>query len=115
MTVDVVDDTGSPDVAPDVAERLKAGGLDVGTVNPASGPATSAIEYSAASQAQARQLAEALDPRDGPPYLHAAPASAPVPHVTVVLGRTDFAALVALFDTFTGLSATGCPSSPATP
>ena len=113
--VDVVDGTGRPRVATHVIARLTAAGLRVGTMTTSRTVTTSAIEYSAGTAAGARALAGALDPRDGPPYLRAAPASAQVPHVTVVLGATDFAAMVALFDTFTGLPATGCPSSPATP
>jgi hypothetical protein len=115
LTVDVVDDTGSPAVAKDVVARLEAGGLRVDTVTTGSDPATSAIEYSAASRTEAQDLAEALDPKAGPPYLQAAPASAPVPHVTVVLGKADYAPLVALVDAFTGLPAPDCTPAPATP
>lgn len=115
MTVDVVDGTGRPNVAADVVARLRAGGLVVGTVTKSRTAADSAIEYSTGTRAEARTLAEALDPQDGPPYLVAAPASAPVAHVTVVLGKADYSPLVALVDTFTGLPDTGCPSSPATP
>ena len=115
MTVDVVDATGQQGVATDVVARLKSGGLRIGTVTTGSDPVASALEYSAANQAAARQLADALDPKTGPAYLQAAPATAPVAHVTVVLGKADYAPLVALFDAFTGLPAPACPSSPTTP
>jgi hypothetical protein len=115
MTVDVVDDTGDQGVATDVVARLKAGGILVGTVTSGSDPVTSAIEYPTATRVRAGSLAEALDPKSGPPYLRAAPAAAPVPHVTVVLGKADYAPLVALFDGFAGLPAGACTSSPAGP
>ena len=115
MTVDLVDDTGHQGVVTDVVARLKAGGILVGTVTSGSDPVTSAIEYSAATRAGARSLAEALDQKTGPPYLRAAPALASVPHVTVVLGKADYAPLVALFDGFTGLATGACTSSPAGP
>jgi hypothetical protein len=115
MTVDIVDDTGRANVARDVAARLKDAGLRVGTVTTGRRPVTSALEYSAAQRAAAVRLADALDPKAGPRYLKAAPATAPVAHVTVVLGKADYAPLVALFDAFTGLPPTGCTSSPTTP
>ena len=74
--------------------------------------AIAALALSAGAASSAPVAAPVAAPVPAPV---AAPASAQVPHVTVVLGATDFAAMVALFDTFTGLPATGCPSSPATP
>ena len=89
-TVDVVDGTGDPAVADDVATRLRAAGLTVGTVSTATVTA-SGVEHPGSEEAGARWLAEALAATE---LLRAAD----VPHVTVVLGPTDSAALVQSVD-----------------
>jgi hypothetical protein len=84
--VDILDGTGNPAIPDEVAAVLTAAGLTVGSVT--SGDSTaSGIEYPDGEQAGAQWLADALDTAD---LLRAGG----VPHVTVVLGSTDSAALV---------------------
>jgi hypothetical protein len=88
--VDLVNGTGDPAVAKDVADHLTAAGLTVGTVTAAEA-AASGIEYPESEKSGAQWLAHAL----GEP---AALRASDVPHVTVVLGATDSAALVQAVD-----------------
>ena len=93
LTVDLVNGTGDPAVADDVAAHLAAAGLLVGTVTAGATPA-SGLEYPASEQPGAQRLATALGKA-------AVLRAADVPHVTVVLGATDSAALVAAVDALT--------------
>jgi hypothetical protein len=85
-----VNGTGAPAVVDDVAAHLAAAGLTVGTVTTGASTA-SGIEYPASEEPGAQRLATALGK---PAVLQAAD----VPHVTVVLGATDSAALVKAVD-----------------
>ena len=93
--MDVLDGTGSPALAEEVAQRLRDGGLTVGTVA-AGEAATSGIESAETDRARAERLAGVLGERD---LLRAGTGA----HVTLVLGATDSAALVEAVRAFTGL------------
>jgi hypothetical protein len=93
--VDVLDGTGDPALAEELAQRLRDGGLTVGTVT-AGEAAASGIEYAEADRARAERLAQVLGEAD---LLRAGTGE----HVTVVLGATDSAALVEALRAFTGL------------
>ena len=101
LTVDLVDGTGDPALAQELAAALTEGGLTVGAVTAAAESVTSGIEHPEGDPADAEALAGAL----GLPELVRAGAGA---RVTVVLGSTDSAALVEALRGFTGL-----PCAPA--
>jgi LytR cell envelope-related transcriptional attenuator len=85
-----VNGTGDRAVGDDVAAHLTSAGLLVGTVT-AGASLASGIEYPASEESGAQRLAAAL----GKP---AVLRPADLPHVTVVLGTTDSAALVQAVD-----------------
>jgi hypothetical protein len=97
VTVDVVNGTGDQAVAEDVAARLAAAGLTVGSVASADSTA-SGIEYPASQKSGARWLAAALGKAD---LLRVGD----VRHVTVVLGATGSAAFVQALDTLPACAA----------
>jgi hypothetical protein len=88
--VDVLNATGDPAIADDVAAHLTAAGLTVGSIAGADSP-VSGIEYPGGEEPEARWLADVLD---AAVVLRAGG----VPHVTVVLGSTDSAGLVRAID-----------------
>jgi len=93
--VDVLDGAGDPALAEELAQRLRDGGLTVGTVT-AGEAATSGIESAEGDRERAQRLADALGVADLlPPGTGA--------HVTLVLGGTDSAPLVEAVRAFTGL------------
>ncbi|QXG75314.1 lytic murein transglycosylase [Modestobacter sp. L9-4] len=94
-TVDVLDGTGDPALGELVAQKLRDGGLTVGTVTTGAA-ATSGIEFAEADRARAERLAEVLGETD---LLRTGTGE----HVTVVLGADDADALVEAFRAFTGL------------
>ncbi|MCZ2828763.1 LytR C-terminal domain-containing protein [Modestobacter sp. VKM Ac-2986] len=91
----MLDGTGDPVLAEEVAQALRDGGLTVGTVT-AGEAAVSGIEFAEADRARAERLAAVLGEAD---RLRAGAGE----HVTVVLGADDSAALVEAFRAFTGL------------
>ena len=91
----MLDGTGDPALAETVAQKLRDGGLTVGSVTVGEA-ATSGIEYAEGDRERAERLAQVL----GEPDLLRAGAGE---HVTVVLGADDSAALVEAFRAFTGL------------
>jgi hypothetical protein len=86
--VDVIDQTGNAQSGTTAADDLRAAGMAVGTVTSATGTDASAIEYPTAAETQAQQLAGDLD-------LASLLKQADVPHITLVLGATDSAKLLA--------------------
>jgi hypothetical protein len=100
VTVDVVNGTGDQAVADTAAARLTGAGLTVATVTGSPEAPSSAIEFPAGAEQQARALAEALGVAD---LLRPGGGA----EVTVVLGSADAARLVEALDRFTGLP---CPA-----
>jgi hypothetical protein len=88
--VDLVNATGDQAVADDVAARLAAAGLTVGSITSADSTA-SGLEYPVSEESGAQWLAEALGDTG---LLRVGD----VAHVTVVLSGTDSAALVQAVD-----------------
>jgi hypothetical protein len=93
--VDLLDGTGDPALAEELAQRLRDGGLTVGTVT-AGEAATSGIESAEGDRERAQRLADALGQAG---LLRAGTGE----HVTLVLGGDDSAALVEAVRAFTGL------------
>jgi hypothetical protein len=105
MTVDILNESGTTALATDVAARLTAGGITIGTVTNRSDVATSGIESPTAQHDLAQHLADALGATT---YLREVPAR---PNITVVLGTTDSTPLVTAIDRFTGIPPGTCSSS----
>jgi hypothetical protein len=105
ITVDLVNGTGDQVLADEVVAALTAGGLTVSGSTVPVEPTTSGIVHPESGAADARLLAETL----GAVGLLRVE---PVEHVTVVLGTTDSADLVAAIRAFTGVP---CPAAPADP
>jgi hypothetical protein len=98
--VDLVNGTGDQAAADAATSRLTEAGLTVATVVGSTDAPSSAIEFPAGAEQQARALAEALGVAD---LLR--PAG--VAEVTVVLGPADAQRLVEALGRFTGLP---CPT-----
>jgi hypothetical protein len=102
--VDIVNSTGNPAVAAEVAARLAAVGVLIGTITDRAGADASAVQYPAGQHAAAQRLAQALG---------AAGSSreSPVGRVTVVLGARDAAALLDAVRHLRALpTPAGCPA-----